>query len=140
MVIGSRARVKVVKNKVSPPFRQVEFDIMHTGGISREGSLLDIAANDGIVQKSGTWYSFENERIGQGRENVKKTLVDNPEMSRKIENLVRAKHDLPAQPASATPASRPAPTDSASAAAPAAGEEEPKGGKTVKLTVKTGDG
>ncbi len=138
VVIGSRARVKVVKNKVSPPFRQVEFDIMHSGGISREGSLLDIAANDGIVQKSGTWYSFENERIGQGRENVKKTLVDNPEMSRKIENLVRAKHGLQAQPASATSASRPAPP--ASAAAPAAGEEEPKGGKTVKLTVKTGDG
>jgi recombination protein RecA len=139
-VIGSRARVKVVKNKVSPPFRQVEFDIMHTGGISREGSLLDIAANDGIVQKSGTWYSFENERIGQGRENVKKTLVDNPEMNRKIENLVREKHDLQALPPSVIPASRPAPTASVSADAPAAGEEEPRGGKPVKLTVKTGDG
>ena len=139
VVIGSRARVKVVKNKVSPPFRQVEFDIMHTGGISREGSLLDIAANDGIVQKSGTWYSFENERIGQGRENVKKTLVDNPEMSHKIENLVREKHGLQAMSPSVIPASRPAPTASASAA-PAAGEEEPRGGKPVKLTVKTGDG
>lgn len=96
-VIGARVRVKVVKNKVSPPFRQVEFDIMHSGGISREGSLLDIATNDGIIQKSGTWYSFDNERIGQGRENVKKLLVEQPETAAKIDKLVREKHGLKPQ-------------------------------------------
>ncbi|MCZ6472979.1 MAG: recombinase RecA [SAR324 cluster bacterium] len=128
LVIGSRARVKVVKNKVSPPFRQVEFDIMHSGGISREGSLLDMAANEGIVQKSGTWYSFESERIGQGRENVKKLLVENPEMTRKIEVLIRRKHGLDdgGTPVTAEPAPQP--------------EEAPKAGKPVKLTVTTGDG
>lgn len=97
-VIGARVRVKVVKNKVSPPFRQVEFDIMHSGGISREGSLLDIATSDDIVQKSGTWYAFEGERIGQGRENVKKFLAEQPEMAARIEALVRAKHDLKEMP------------------------------------------
>jgi recombination protein RecA len=104
-VIGSRARVKVVKNKVSPPFRQVEFDIMHTGGISREGSLLDIATTDAIVQKSGTWYAFENERIGQGRENVKKVLAEQPALASRIEGLVRAKYGLDATPP-VTPARR----------------------------------
>ncbi len=93
-VIGARVRVKVVKNKVSAPFRQVEFDIMHAGGISKEGSLVDIASNEGILQKSGTWYSFENERVGQGRENVKKTLQDNPDMAAKITTLIRRKYGL----------------------------------------------
>jgi recombination protein RecA len=102
-VIGSRVRVKVVKNKVSSPFRQAEFDIMHTGGISREGSLVDIATADGIVQKSGTWYAFENERIGQGRENVKKLLSEQPAVAARIEALVRVKHGLDDLPA-ATPA------------------------------------
>jgi len=100
-VIGAHARVKVVKNKVSAPFRQVEFDIMHTGGISREGSLVDLASNEGILQKSGTWYSFEGERVGQGRENVKKTLQDNPAMAEKITSLVRRKHGLEDEPAAA---------------------------------------
>lgn len=138
MVIGARARVKVVKNKVSPPFRQVEFDIMHSGGISREGSLLDIAVNDGIVQKSGTWYSFDNERIGQGRENVKKMMVDNPELYDRIAALVREKHELDAQPPSNSQ-----PPSSAPASGPTLvveGGETPKSGKAVKLTVKTGEG
>lgn len=93
-VTGARVRVKVVKNKVSAPFRQVEFDIMHTGGISAEGSLLDMAAADGIIQKSGTWYSFDNERIGQGRENVKKYLAEQPQIRAKIERLIREKNGL----------------------------------------------
>jgi recombination protein RecA len=97
-VVGARVRVKVVKNKVSPPFRQVEFDIMHSGGISREGSLLDIATTDDIVQKSGTWYAFEGERIGQGRENVKRFLAEQPQMADRIEALVRAKHELNEMP------------------------------------------
>ena len=103
MVVGARVRVKVVKNKVSPPFRQVEFDIMHSGGISREGGLLDIATSDDIVQKSGTWYAFEGERIGQGRENVKKLLAEQPQMAARIEALVRVKHGLDEMPA-VTPA------------------------------------
>jgi recombination protein RecA len=94
MVIGARVRVKVVKNKVSAPFRQVEFDIMHAGGISNEGSLVDLASAEGILQKSGTWYSFESERVGQGRENVKKTLQEHPDMAEKIALLIRRKHGL----------------------------------------------
>ncbi|MDH5753027.1 MAG: recombinase RecA [Deltaproteobacteria bacterium] len=96
--VGSRVKVKVVKNKVSAPFRQVEFDIMHSGGISGVGSLLDLAANDGIIQKSGTWYSFDGERIGQGRENVKRLLAEQPEMAGRIEELVRKKHGLTGAP------------------------------------------
>jgi recombination protein RecA len=94
--VGGRVRVKVVKNKVSPPFKQVELDVLHHCGISREGSLLDQAASDGILQKSGTWYAFDGERIGQGRENVKRALTESPELYRAIEARIRAKHGLPA--------------------------------------------
>jgi recombination protein RecA len=97
-VIGSRVRVKVVKNKVSSPFKQVEFDILHAGGISQEGSLVDIASAENILQKSGTWYSFEGERVGQGRENVRKVLQDQPEMAQKITKLLRQKHGLEDMP------------------------------------------
>ena len=98
-VIGSRVRVKVVKNKVSSPFKQVEFDILHAGGISAEGSLVDIATTEGILQKSGTWYSFEGERVGQGRENVRKTLQDQPDLAQKITKMLRQKHNLEDTPA-----------------------------------------
>ncbi len=121
-VIGSRMRVKVVKNKVASPFRQVEFDVMHSGGISRQGSLLDMAASADIVQKSGTWYSFEGERIGQGRENVKKYLVDHPDLQRKLEKLVREKHGLPAEPPPVAPEA-----------------EKPKPAKPLKLAAKSED-
>ncbi len=132
-VIGSRVRVKVVKNKVSPPFRQAEFDIMHTGGISREGSLLDIATNEGIVQKSGTWYAFENERIGQGRENVKKLLAEQPKLADRIEALVRAKYGLDVLPET-TPARR----DGTERTADKGGDKAEE--KAVKLAVKAGQG
>jgi len=98
-VIGSRVRVKVVKNKVAAPFKQVEFDILHAGGISRDGSLVDLATNEGILQKSGTWYSFEGERIGQGRDNVRKVLQEQPELAQKLTRLVRQKHGLEDAPA-----------------------------------------
>ena len=88
-IIGSRTRVKVVKNKLAPPFKNVEFDIMYGEGISRTGDLLDMAVNLDIVDKSGSWYSFDGERIGQGRENVKTFLMDNPEIFSKIEAKVR---------------------------------------------------
>jgi recombination protein RecA len=84
-VVGSRTRVKVVKNKVAPPFKEVEFDIMYGQGISREGDLIDLASEAGIVEKSGSWFSFKGERIGQGRENAKDYLKEHPEVAREIE-------------------------------------------------------
>jgi len=88
-VVGGRTRVKVVKNKVAPPFREAEFDVMYGEGISREGDLLDLAVDRKIVEKSGTWFAYSGERLGQGRENVKQFLKDNPETFRSIEARVR---------------------------------------------------
>ena len=82
--------MKVVKNKCAPPFRQAEFDIMFNKGISREGDILDLAANAGLLEKSGTWYSFEGTRIGQGRENAKRFLKENPEVFERVAELVYA--------------------------------------------------
>jgi recombination protein RecA len=90
-VIGNRTRVKVVKNKVAPPFREAEFDIMYGRGISREGDLIDLAVQHDIVQKSGTWFSFGDERLGQGRENVKVLLGENPDLLHDIEEKVKSK-------------------------------------------------
>ena len=89
-VMGGRTRVKVVKNKVAPPFRQAEFDIMYGKGISREGSLLDVGVEHGIVKKSGAWYTYEGEQLGQGRENAKKFLLANPEVTVEIDGRIRA--------------------------------------------------
>lgn len=94
-MVGNRTRVKVVKNKIAPPFKQAEFDIMFGTGISREGDVLDLAADNGIVLKSGAWYSFNETRLGQGRENTKQFLADNPLLTLEIENLVREKFGLP---------------------------------------------
>ncbi|MEM9035237.1 MAG: recombinase RecA [Actinomycetota bacterium] len=88
-VVGSKTRAKIVKNKVAPPFRQAEFDIMYGKGISREGSLLDMAVEHGIVRKSGAWYTYDGEQLGQGRENSKQFLTDNPEIMVEIDRLVR---------------------------------------------------
>ena len=88
-ITGSRVRVKVVKNKVAPPFRQAEFDVMFNEGISKEGLLVDIGAEAGVIEKSGAWYSYGKERIGQGRENAKMYLKDNPDMALEIEAKVR---------------------------------------------------
>ena len=89
MVVGNRTRVKVVKNKVAPPFRQAEFDIMYGEGISRAGEIVDIASQYGIIEKAGSWYSYNDMKIGQGRENVKQFLLDNQEMMEEIEVQVR---------------------------------------------------
>jgi len=94
-VIGNRTRIKVVKNKIAPPFREAEFDIMFGQGISKEGDILDIAANEGIVQKTGAWFAYNESKIGQGRENAKAFLKNNPEVLAEIENKVRAKFDMP---------------------------------------------
>lgn len=90
-VVGVRTKVKVVKNKVAPPFKQAEFDIMYGEGISREGDLLDLATEQGIIQKSGSWFSYNGERLGQGRENTKEMLKANPELYAAIEAQVRDK-------------------------------------------------
>jgi recombination protein RecA len=89
VVVGGRTRVKVVKNKVAPPFREAEFDVMYGEGISREGDLLDLAVDRRIVEKSGTWFAFAGERLGQGRENVKQFLKENPATFKAIEDKVR---------------------------------------------------
>jgi recombination protein RecA len=88
-IVGNRTRVKVVKNKVAPPFKQAEFDIMYGTGISKEGSVLDVAVTTGIVNKAGAWFSYEGERLGQGRENVKKLFMEKPELMNEIELKVR---------------------------------------------------
>ncbi|MCL2874572.1 MAG: recombinase RecA [Defluviitaleaceae bacterium] len=93
--VGNRTRVKIAKNKVAPPFKQAEFDILYGQGISKDGDILDLAADLNIVQKSGAWYSYDGMRLGQGRENAKQYLKDNLELAITIENMIREKHDLP---------------------------------------------
>lgn len=94
-VVGNRTKVKVVKNKVAPPFRECEFDIMYGEGISREGDVLDLAATHRVVEKSGAWFSYKGDRLGQGRENAKQSLKENPELLRKIEREVKVKLGMP---------------------------------------------
>ena len=90
IVVGNQTKVKVVKNKLAPPFRQVEFDIMYGEGISKMGEILDLGVNAGVVEKSGAWFAYNGERIGQGRENVRKFLKENPQIAQEIENKIRA--------------------------------------------------
>ncbi len=96
-VIGNRTKIKVVKNKVAPPFKQVEFDIIYGEGISRTGDLLDLGVEQGIIDKSGAWYAYQDERIGQGRENAKKFLKEHPEMTSEIERKIRLGFGLPVE-------------------------------------------
>lgn len=96
-VIGNHTRVRVVKNKVAPPFKEAEFDIMFGKGISREADILDLAANLGIINKSGAWYSYLGEKIGQGRENAKQYLSQNPEVMSEVESKVREAYGLPVE-------------------------------------------
>jgi recombination protein RecA len=94
-VVGNRTRVKVIKNKVAPPFKQAEFDIMYGEGISRQGNVLDVGVREEIIQKSGSWFSYNDTRIGQGRENAKQFLKENADMLLEIENKIREKYNLP---------------------------------------------
>ena len=103
-VVGSRTRVKVVKNKVAPPFKEVEFDIMYGTGISKEGDLIDLASADNIIEKSGSWFSFQGERIGQGRENAKDYLREHPEVIKEVERLVYEKYGIGKPAVAAVPA------------------------------------
>ncbi len=95
-IIGNRTRIKVVKNKIAPPFKEAEFDIMFGQGISREGDVLDLAANENIIVKSGAWYAYNDAKIGQGRENAKNYLKDNPEIFAEVEKKVRDKYNIAA--------------------------------------------
>jgi recombination protein RecA len=88
-VVGSETRVKVVKNKVAPPFKQAEFDILYGTGISREGEIVDLGVLHKVIDKSGAWYSYQGERIGQGKDNARDHLRDNPELAREIESKIR---------------------------------------------------
>jgi recombination protein RecA len=117
-VVGNRTRVKVVKNKLAPPFREVEFDILYGQGISHSGDVIDLATEANIVEKSGAWFSFQGERIGQGRENAKTYLETHPALLDKVETLVLAKHGVNRTGKQAPP---PAP------AAPAGKGEAPAG-------------
>ncbi|HCO42630.1 MAG TPA: DNA recombination/repair protein RecA, partial [Gammaproteobacteria bacterium] len=102
-VVGNETRVKVVKNKVAPPFKTAEFDILYGMGVSREGEILDLGVNLGLVEKSGAWYSYNGERIGQGRDNTREFLRANPELAEGIEAQVRARL-LPARRQAEAPA------------------------------------
>jgi recombination protein RecA len=94
-VVGNMTRVKVVKNKVAPPFREAEFEIMYGLGISREGEIIDLAALHGIVEKSGAWYAYNGEKIGQGKDNAREFLREHPELATEIEAKIRAAVDVP---------------------------------------------
>jgi recombination protein RecA len=96
-VVGNQTRVKVVKNKVAPPFRQVEFDIMYGEGVSKMGELIDLGVKAGIVEKSGAWFSYDSQRLGQGRENAKQFMRDNPDVAEEIEAAIRQNAGLIAE-------------------------------------------
>src|SRR5690625_4313213 len=116
-VIGNETRVKVVKNKVAPPFKQAEFDIMYGRGISREGEIIDLGVQAGIVKRSGAWYSYGDQRLGQGKDNARELLIENPVLAREIENKVREHFGVAAlAPLEDAPAPTPAAEDGADAA------------------------
>lgn len=116
-VVGNRTKVKIVKNKVAAPFREAEVDVLYGHGISREADLIDCGVQQGLVEKSGSWYSLDGDRIGQGRESARQALRDNPEAAGRLEQRLREKFEFPAQPARIAPASGPAPAKSSGASA-----------------------
>ena len=111
-VIGNRTRVKVFKNKIAPPFKEAEFDIMFGEGISTVGDILDLAAQNNIINKSGAWYAYEGNKIGQGRENAKQYLRDNPEICAEVDRKVRELFNMETDPVETSPAEKASKTDS----------------------------
>jgi recombination protein RecA len=103
-VVGNRTRAKVVKNKLAPPFRSAEFDVIYGQGISKEGSLLDVGVDVGLIKKSGAWFTYDGDQLGQGRENARNFLRDNPELAREIEEKVKAQLGIGLPPADPIPA------------------------------------
>jgi len=133
--VGNRTRVKVVKNKVAPPFKQAEFDILYGEGISREGSLIDMGVDVGVVKKSGAWYTYDGDQLGQGKENARTFLKDNPDLSNEIEK--RIKESLGMGPRVDAPADAPAVAPASKAAAAKAEATAAKAdAATLKSTVK----
>ena len=128
-VVGSRTKVKVVKNKVAPPFREAEFDILYGQGISRHGEIVDLGSDDGILEKSGSWYSYQGERIGPGRENAKEYLREHPEVAARIEAAIREKRGVPVTTRAAAAAAGAA--GDAGAAADAGEGEVPSGPRSL---------
>jgi recombination protein RecA len=100
-VVGNRTRAKVVKNKLAPPFRSAEFDVIYGQGISKEGSLLDVGVDVGLIKKSGAWFTYDGDQLGQGRENARNFLRDNPELAREIEEKIKAQLGVGLSPAPA---------------------------------------
>ncbi|HEX6351886.1 recombinase RecA, partial [Actinophytocola sp.] len=109
--VGNRTRVKVVKNKVAPPFKQAEFDILYGKGVSREGSLIDMGVEQGILRKSGAWYTYEGDQLGQGKENARKFLRDNPDVANEIEKRIKDKLGIGAKLDADDTETAPAPVD-----------------------------
>src|SRR5262249_47296542 len=126
--IGSRVKVRVVKNKVAPPFRVAEFDLMHDHGISREGDLLDMAIEDKLIQKSGSWISYGEMRLGQGRENAKQYLRDNPALMDEISRKVLEKRGVPA------PGTPPVESNGEAPPKPEPGKKESSGRRQTAVT------
>jgi recombination protein RecA len=125
-VVGSRTRAKIVKNKVAAPFREAEFDIIYGEGISREGDLIDLGVDKGVLEKSGTWISFGTERMGQGRENARTFLKENRDIRDKLENVLRKKMEIPIPGATnGAPAAASGANGHAAASAPAQAEKPP---------------
>ncbi|MGW0580642.1 recombinase RecA, partial [Streptomyces sp. NPDC002920] len=136
--VGNRTRVKVVKNKVAPPFKQAEFDILYGHGISREGGLIDMGVENGFVRKAGAWYTYEGDQLGQGKENARNFLKDNPDLANEIERKIKEKLGVGVRPAeqaaaepgadaSAAPSAPGTPGDDAKTVpAPAAKTAKPK--------------
>jgi recombination protein RecA len=93
-VVGNRTRVKIVKNKLAPPFKSAEFDIIYSLGISKEGSLLDLGVDTGFIKKSGAWFTYDGDQLGQGRENARNFLRDNPELAKEIEDKIKAHYGI----------------------------------------------
>ena len=123
-MVGNRVRIKVVKNKIAPPFKEAEFDIMFGKGISKEGDILDLAAKENIVEKSGAWYAYNGSKIGQGRENAKNFLQANQELCQEIEAKVRAKYGLDGAAADEGSAEREADAQEPKLAMPDLGDEQ----------------
>ncbi len=138
VAIGNRTRVKVVKNKMAPPFREVEFDILYGQGISRSGDLIDLATDLGIVDKSGAWFSFNGERIGQGRENAKSYLEQHPQLMEKLESMILAKHNITRGNAG-TPTVGDSSKDAKADAKPEKKEVAPDGKPVVRMGPPTKD-
>ena len=129
-ILGNQTRVKVIKNKVAPPFRKAEFDILYNEGISKEGELIDLAVEMNLVEKSGAWYSYGADRIGQGRDKAREFLKENPDIAITIENKIREEKGLAAVAPTAAGSASSASTTDAQADAPAA--KTPKGSKAAR--------